>query len=282
MRQQFKQLQRSGVTQGSNFTFNKGPDVSYDMGTEPDGFNQVGYYFPVPANPDHAITVVDWSGTTISKCETYFDQNYIFSANPASNQIDILSTILHEFGHWLYLDDETAASCSTNVMYKYLGQGDTSRRKLTSDDKNGIIEIYGSSTTGIEDDIVITRTTTNYNVNQEYVGDISATFVDNWPYGNYITHWSNWQINASSTCGNVLVYQNQSSSIDIPSLPNGYLWNRDNNGNVLATLSISATENDGTILNASAPITISGVPNTFIMSGTLASNTTWCGNFTIT
>ncbi len=58
--------------------------------------------------------------------------------------MDIQSIILHEFGHWLFLDDEYDFWCSENVMFYYVDYEEL-KRDLTQDDKDGIIHIYGQN-----------------------------------------------------------------------------------------------------------------------------------------
>ena len=68
----------------------------------------------------------------------------------------------------------------------------------------------------------------------------------------------------------------------IPTLPNGFNWQRDLNGNVIATMIVGGTDNKGYHHVAAREIKISNVPNDFVTSGTIPVNTTWCGNVTIT
>ncbi len=133
---------------GSVFRFNKGDDVYYDKGQEPNGIYQVGYYNDPTPDPNGKIplaltlTSVD-NNNQIVKVETYFNKYWQFSIDPNYTQYDIQSLILHEFGHWLYLGDETdPEDCSDNVMFQGLTYHQI-KRDLTTDDKNGIIKIYG-------------------------------------------------------------------------------------------------------------------------------------------
>ncbi|MBU0558733.1 MAG: M23 family metallopeptidase [Bacteroidetes bacterium] len=105
-------------------------------------------------------------------------------------------------------------------------------------------------------------------------------FVDADYSGTYVNSWDNWKCYASYGCGEVLIMNSQ--SFNIPSLPDGYNWERDGNGNVIARMEIGGTDSDGFHHTASADIKISGVTTNFITSGTLTSNTTWCGDLTIT
>ena len=92
---------------GANFTFTKGTDVNYDYPNVPDGIFQVGWYVDAMQSA-HAITICDYPNGVITKVETYFNDYYYFSPTPDNTQFDLLSVILHEFGHWLYLADETS------------------------------------------------------------------------------------------------------------------------------------------------------------------------------
>lgn len=142
---------------------------------------------------------------------------------------------------------------------------------------------YNPWPTGVEDYIEIILQSTHFNVNQMYVGSNTTVFHDEWPYGDYIVSWGPWKIEAYHPCGKILVFEYPTSGyINVPSLPDGYLWNRDGNGNVLAIISTSGTDNTGYTHYASVPITIGNVPNTYITQGTLTSNTNWSGCVTIT
>jgi parallel beta-helix repeat protein len=79
------------------------------------------------------------------------------------------------------------------------------------------------------------------------------------------------------------LYDSPNSNFEIPDLPEGYHWNRDENGYVIGTLSTGGTDNDGVHHTASVPIKISNVPNTFITQGNLTADTTfWCGDISLT
>jgi hypothetical protein len=141
---------------------------------------------------------------------------------------------------------------------------------------------YNPWPTGIEDWINITLSVTHYPINQTFVGTITRTFVDELPYGDYIVEWYPWQIKAYHSCGEVLVYETENTYINIPNLPDGYQWQRDANGHVIAEISTSGRDNTGHTHYASRPITIGNVPNNFITSGNITSNTNWRGCVQIT
>ncbi|MFZ1080626.1 MAG: T9SS type A sorting domain-containing protein [Candidatus Kryptoniota bacterium] len=288
--QDYENAINSAVSQwnnaGSDFQFAQGSDVNYGPGNEPDGTYQIGYY--VQGNDQRtAYTNVSYNTQTllITQVETYFNQAYAFSANPNSIQLDIWSEAVHELGHWLDLQDETDASCSQNVMYEYLSYGDISHRYLTSDDKSGIVYVYGG-TVGLEDGILVYSGPTSVTQNSQLLYDYE--FVDNPPYGDYLT----------GSSGSLLIEHAEGEYVAATSpaypgapgyeaifnfgtLPYGYCWLRDANGHVRGKVKITGTDEDGDIHTTYYNITVNGVPpNT--TSGTLAHNETWGGQNILT
>jgi parallel beta-helix repeat protein len=143
-----------------------------------------------------------------------------------------------------------------------------------------------STPTGIEDGllIIVNNPARPFNINQLYVGSFSSSFIDNYPYGNYGVQWGTWKVKAITSCGEIPLYESpdNASVLNITSVPNGYSWIRDANGNVKAILTTSVIDNDGFYHEASADILLGNVPNTFITSGTLTSDTYWCDEISIT
>ena len=76
-------------------------------------------------------------------CETAFSLNcqYPLSTRPSATEIDVQSTILHEFGHWLNLKDIYSSDSAAVVMYGNLEPIQT-KDELTADDILGIKWIY--------------------------------------------------------------------------------------------------------------------------------------------
>lgn len=186
-------------------------------------------------------------------------------------------TITHELGHVLGL-----AHCSyrypNTIMNADPPVGDFAAPNPKTYDIQGV-NILRGLVTGIEDYISVQSDGHPFNINQTYVGCITSQFIDNWPQGDYIVSWDPLQIKALSNCGEILVCE---GPINIPPFSNGYFWKRDANGYVLAKAYKGGTDNDGIHHIGSTPILIAGVPNTFVTSGTLTSNTYWCGDITIT
>ncbi|MBK7378827.1 MAG: matrixin family metalloprotease [Ignavibacteriales bacterium] len=196
-----------------------------------------------------------------------------------SGFVNFTHVSLHELGHIIGLNHCTAGGYPVMEDVTYYTQI-APRVFLQDPDIEGLQNLC-DYVTGIEDFITITSEYPTYNVDQTYAGVLSRTFIDVFPYGDYITQWGNYQIHALSNCGEILVYESPYSSVLIPSLPN-YIWQRDSYGNVIAKVSTSGIDNTGTNHYASIPISISNVPNTFITEGTLTENTSWCGYIEIT
>jgi hypothetical protein len=80
----------------------------------------------------------------IVECDVEFNDYYTFStaAVPPSDRYDVQTIGLHEFGHWLMLDDLSNPGDSAKVMYKYGSPGEV-KRTLHADDIAGIRYIYG-------------------------------------------------------------------------------------------------------------------------------------------
>ena len=220
------------------------------------------------------------SGGKIIYCTTRINSNssvdWTTSPTPGASEVDFETVMIHEFGHWFGLYD--LYNLTSTMGYTPCG---FARRYITTD-ANFCVSLL-CSPTGIEDGILISLTNSLFNVNQTYFGQNTRNFIDYEPYGDYITEWYSWKITASSSCGEILVFETSSSGyINIPSLPSGYNWVRDQNGDVLATISTSGMDNSGHIHYTYESITIGNVPNTFITSGTLTSDTYWCGVINIT
>jgi len=101
-----------------------------------------------PYDPDAlALTSV-----TISVCEAKIldadmeinSAGYVFTTSDNSpNTIDLLNTLVHEYGHLVGLDHSNEA---TATMFPTAPPGEISKRDLTDDDRNGICAAYPSAT----------------------------------------------------------------------------------------------------------------------------------------
>jgi transcriptional regulator CtsR len=95
-----------------------------------------------------AQAVIWYTGSTILECDMEFNDYYTFSAAaiPSAGRYDTQTIALHEFGHFLCLDDLYNPADSDKVMYGY-GSPGTTKRALHADDIAGIRYIYGASPT---------------------------------------------------------------------------------------------------------------------------------------
>ncbi|MEZ4725815.1 MAG: matrixin family metalloprotease [Caldilineaceae bacterium] len=80
------------------------------------------------------------SSGAIVEADIWINDDYQLDAtgNPAENEIDLESAILHELGHWLPLGHMSNANA---VMYAVLGAG-TRKVSLSADDIAGIVALY--------------------------------------------------------------------------------------------------------------------------------------------
>jgi hypothetical protein len=112
---------------GANFYFISSSSSTNDWGTENLG--------DVAAL---ATSYVAHSSGYIVDCDTKFNVYHSFYTN--GNQYDVQSVALHEFGHWLFLNDIWNIWDFWKVMY---GHYTWSKHNLSSDEVSGIIFIYG-------------------------------------------------------------------------------------------------------------------------------------------
>jgi len=100
---------------------------------------------------DTIARVVCWyyqSNNNIVECDMEFNDYYTWStaATPPSGHCDVQTVALHEFGHFLQLNDLYNAADSDKVMYGYYSPG-IAKRTLHADDIAGIKYIYGTAPT---------------------------------------------------------------------------------------------------------------------------------------
>jgi hypothetical protein len=152
----FKAADATWDAAGSVFRFtyagttSRNPNVNSSSYSR-DGYNDIAYYNG-GATGYTAATRVSVSGTTIIEVDTTQNIYYGHTTVGAAGSYDVQDEMTHEFGHWLNLSDLTSSSspsyCGTSSLSTMCGAaasiGDTNRRSLRTDDKNGIKAIYGT------------------------------------------------------------------------------------------------------------------------------------------
>lgn len=108
------------------------------------GANEITYHEP-GKNGNMMVTrltAVKLVGTIAYNTEVDIDVNgsYAWSTTGDPNAYDFQNCITHEIGHLLGLNDEYSKTDST--MYSVTKMGETQKRTLAQDDKNGIGVIY--------------------------------------------------------------------------------------------------------------------------------------------
>ncbi|MGD0352441.1 MAG: matrixin family metalloprotease [Dehalococcoidia bacterium] len=132
-------------TAGANFSFSyAGTTTATAYGY--DGVNEIMWVNTLDTGI-LAVTHIWYSGSTLLENDVEFNDYYNWSTLPTcpGGYYDVQSVGLHEFGHWLCLDDlYYGPADAAKVMYGYSGSG-TTKRALTADDIAGIQSIYGTS-----------------------------------------------------------------------------------------------------------------------------------------
>lgn len=123
---------------GSKFRFSYGGTKSVC-----DGTSQV-FSYDGGSTGSVGVTSVYASGSTVTMIYTNLNSHYSLTVGGSATSYDIQNTMTHEFGHWLVLADLYSAGSSSYTMYYTESKGETKKRSLESDDKNGIKAIYGT------------------------------------------------------------------------------------------------------------------------------------------
>jgi hypothetical protein len=135
-------------TAGANFSFSyAGTTTATAYGY--DGVNEIMWVNTLDTGI-LAVTHIWYSGSTLLENDVEFNDYYNWSTSPTcpGGYYDVQSVGLHEFGHWLCLDDlYYSPADAAKVMYGYSNSG-TTKRALTADDIAGIQSIYGASVSG--------------------------------------------------------------------------------------------------------------------------------------
>lgn len=115
-----------------------------------DTYSDIGYYNN-GATLVVATTTGGISGTTLTERDTTLNTYYGFTTTGTAGSYDVQNILAHEFGHWLKLSDLSSGGypsfCGIAVESTMCGSvytSETRKRSLSSDDKAGIVAIYGT------------------------------------------------------------------------------------------------------------------------------------------
>ena len=136
---------QSTITSSSGLVFNGKNQVG--LGTldidMPGALAVTGLWMECPSGGSvstcpSALEITEWD-------QTYAITEYEWSLTGASNAYDLISVVIHEFGHNVGLDDLYSDSCVDSTMYGYSSIGDAGKRSIDSSTKQCAKEHYGLS-----------------------------------------------------------------------------------------------------------------------------------------
>jgi len=113
---------------------------------EPGYPGQPGWPFAAGAIATNVFWLVD-AGSFMRVVENdvcFNGYNYTWSDSGQAGRMDVQNIATHEFGHNLVLADLYDYASRDFTMYGYASAGETKKRTLADDDKNGIRFIYGN------------------------------------------------------------------------------------------------------------------------------------------
>ncbi len=119
--------------------------------SSPDGKNEV--MFGNAGNPSVIAVTIVWINTgtnDIVEWDMLFNEvSHTFGDGDFSGSVmDFEAIAVHELGHSLGLRDQTSGSCSEVTMYAFSSLGETKKRSIESADISGLIDLYGSPSSG--------------------------------------------------------------------------------------------------------------------------------------
>jgi len=90
-----------------------------------------GYF----SGPTFARELIEWD-------QVYDDADFDWSSSGEAGKMDFENIATHELGHSFGLGDLYSLGCSSQTMYGYASEGETSKRTLESGDITGIKKLY--------------------------------------------------------------------------------------------------------------------------------------------
>jgi hypothetical protein len=109
----------------------------------------VGKYGSSYANTYAVATV--WSNTytnQITKASIEVNTRFQWSTTAQANMADVQNILTHEFGHWMRMADiYSPSTCGEATMWGTAFLGETKKRTLDQADINGLISLYGRTST---------------------------------------------------------------------------------------------------------------------------------------
>lgn len=129
----------------SSFTFIYGGATSSSYGYY-DGINSVCFGSMGSTGTLAENTIWYYVSTgRIVESDIKFNTDYAYKTDGSVDAYDVQNNATHEFGHSLSLDDLYSASDSDKTMYGLVSKGETTKRTLAQDDKDGITYLYPST-----------------------------------------------------------------------------------------------------------------------------------------
>ncbi|MDZ7698922.1 MAG: matrixin family metalloprotease [Deltaproteobacteria bacterium] len=129
----------------SSFTFVYGGTSSSSSCGTNDGVNRTCFNSMGSTGTLAVNTIWYYTSTgRIVDTDIEFNTDYTYETDGSSTAYDVQNIGTHEFGHSLSLADLYSSSDSEKTMYGYGSKGETKKRTLAQDDKDGITYLYPS------------------------------------------------------------------------------------------------------------------------------------------
>jgi hypothetical protein len=127
----------------SSFNFTYGGTTAATSFNVRDGVNNIGFG-PLTDAGVIALTTYWYNASTgaMEDADLQFNTKLSWSTSGAVNAYDVQEIGTHELGHGLGLSDLYSTSDAEKTMYGYSFKGETKKRSLDQDDKNGVAYLY--------------------------------------------------------------------------------------------------------------------------------------------